>query len=132
MRVRSRFIIALLLSLGSIPLLTMAADSPTPAPISTGIEGVILVSPVRPGPIRRDSPGPAPAGNIIFVVTKGDERVSSFTTDAEGHFRIQLPPGHYTVLREDPGSRIGHWRFEAEVKPGEMATVRWVGDSGMR
>lgn len=122
----------MLLSVATISLVAVAADNPTPAAGPSGIEGVILVSPVRPGPIRRDSPGPAPAGNIPFVIMKAEERVSSFTTDPEGRFRVQLPPGHYTVLREDPGSRIGHWRFDAEVKPGEMLAVRWVGDSGMR
>jgi hypothetical protein len=54
------------------------------------------------------------------------------TTDAEGRFRVLLPPGHYTVLRDDPGARIGRWRFEVDVKPGEMTSVRWTADTGMR
>ena len=91
-----------------------------------------MVSPSRPGPIRKDVPSTAPAANVTFAVMKADERVASLTTDAEGRFRILLPPGRYTVLREDPGARIGHWRFEAEVKADEITAVRWVGDSGMR
>ncbi|HSV62461.1 MAG TPA: carboxypeptidase-like regulatory domain-containing protein [Chthoniobacterales bacterium] len=62
---------------------------------------------------------------------KDGAKISSFTTDSEGRFRIALPPGHYMV-EKDPVTKIGSWRFEAEVKPGEMTTVRWVGDSGMR
>ena len=58
-------------------------------------------------------------------------KIASFTTDTEGRFRVSLPPGRYTVLRE-PVTKIGHWQFEAEVKPGEMTTVRWTADSGMR
>jgi hypothetical protein len=114
-----------------VPVMTIAA-TPTPGSSSSGIEGVIMVSPIRPGPIRKDGPSAAPAPNVTFVVMKADERVASLTTDAEGRFRILLPPGQYTVLREDPGARVGHWRFEAEVKAGEITTVRWVGDSGMR
>ena len=91
-----------------------------------------MVSPSRPGPIHKEGPSAAPAANVTFVVTKAEERVASLTTDAEGRFRILLPPGRYTVLREDPGARIGHWRFEAEVKAGEITAVHWVGDSGMR
>jgi hypothetical protein len=106
------------------------ADTPTPSP--SGIEGVISFSPSRPGPIRKDGPSIAPGGNLEFVVKKGDARVASFTTNAEGGFRISLPPGHYTVMREDPGAAIGHWRFEVDVFPGEVAKVRWTGDSGMR
>ncbi len=110
----------------------MLAATPTPDLVSSGIEGVIMVSPSHPGPTRKDEPGAAPAGNVTFTVMKSDAKVASLTTDAEGRFRILLPPGHYTVLRDDPGARIGHWRFEAEVKPGEITSVRWTADSGMR
>ena len=108
------------------------AASPTPSAIPSGIEGVIFVSPNRPGPVRKDVPSESPASNVTFVVMQADAKVSSFTTDTEGRFRVSLPPGHYIVTRDDPGARIGHWRFEAEVKTGEMTSVRWVGDSGMR
>ena len=91
-----------------------------------------MVSPNRPGPIQKDRPSAGPAANVEFVVKKEDARVASFITDAEGRFRILLPPGIYTVSREDAGARVGHWRFEAEVKPGEVVKVRWTGDSGMR
>jgi hypothetical protein len=64
-------------------------------------------------------------------VKRKDEKVTSFTTDPEGHFSIALPPGHYTVLR-DPGARIGYWRFEADVTAGNVTKVHWTGDSGMR
>ncbi|MEY2502549.1 MAG: hypothetical protein QOI07_2883 [Verrucomicrobiota bacterium] len=104
----------------------------TPAPVSSGIEGVIMVSPSRPGPTRKDGPSSAPAGNLEFAVKRADVKVAAFTTDAEGRFRVSLPPGHYTVLREDPGAKIGHWRFESDVKPGEVTKVQWTGDSGMR
>jgi hypothetical protein len=119
------------LLLALFPFLTMAA-SPTPSSMPSGIEGVILVSPNRPGPVRKDVPSESPAGNVTFVVMQSEAKVASLTTDTEGRFRVSLPPGHYIVTRDDPGARIGHWRFEAEVKTGEMTSVRWVGDSGMR
>jgi hypothetical protein len=128
MKHRNRVVIAgLCVSL--FPLISMA-DTPTPAP--SGIEGVISVSPSRPGPVRKDGPSVAPAGNLAFVVKKGDARVASFNTNAEGYFRISLLPGHYIVMREDAGGAIGHWRFEVDVLPGEVAKVKWTGDSGMR
>ena len=124
---RTSSCVALLLALAG-----QMANAQTPTPASSGIEGVIMVSPTRGGPITKDGPGSAPAANVTFVVKNGDTRVSSFTTDAEGRFHVSLPPGHYTVLREDPGARIGHWRFEVEVVPGAIAKVNWTGDSGMR
>lgn len=107
----------------------MAELSAQPA---TGIEGVISVSPSRPGPARKDEPNTAPVRNIEFVVKRGEEKVTSFATDGEGRFKVSLPPGHYVVLREDPGARIGHWRFEADVADGQVTKVNWTGDSGMR
>lgn len=90
-----------------------------------------MVSPNLPGPIHKDRPNSAPAGNLRFVVKKGDATVASFTTDAEGRFHVSLPPGHYTVRREDPGARAGHWEFEVDVVSGAVAKVNWTGDSGM-
>jgi hypothetical protein len=113
-------------------LAVSSASAQTPAAVSSGIEGVIMVSPSRPGPTRKDGPTSAPAGNLEFAVKKADAKVAAFTTDAEGRFRVSLPPGHYTVLREDPGAKVGHWRFETDVKPGEVTKVQWTGDSGMR
>lgn len=97
----------------------------------TGIEGVINVSPARPGPQREGTPSKAPVANTVFVVKQGDEKVTSFTTNAAGHFRVALPPGRYVVTRES-GAAIGNWHFEVEVAPGKMASVDWTGDSGMR
>jgi hypothetical protein len=121
--------IVVVLLLGLVPSISMAQSS---GPPTTGIEGIISVSPSRPGPTRKDEPSTAPVRNIEFVVKRGDERVTSFTTDAEGRFKVSVPPGHYVVLREDPGARIGHWQFEADVVAGQVTKVNWIGDSGMR
>lgn len=109
-----------------------AAVTPTPTPATSGIEGVVFVSPIRPGPTRIDQPNARPAPNVTFSVMKSDEKIATLTTDSEGRFHLALPPGHYTVLRDDPGARVGHWRFEVEVKPAEITSVRWTADSGMR
>lgn len=122
-----RLLVTVLLIL--LPLMAMAT---TPPSIQTGLEGVISVSPSRPGPQRIDAPNIAPAPNVAFVVKRGETTVTSFTTDAEGRFRIRLDPGHYTVSREDPGAAIGHWRFEVDVVANEVTKVHWTGDSGMR
>lgn len=129
MKMHSRFFCGIA---AASALAVSSASAQTPAAVSSGIEGVIMVSPSRPGPTRKDGPTSAPAGNLEFAVRKADAKVAAFTTDAEGHFRVSLPPGHYTVLREDPGAKVGHWRFETDVKPGEVTKVQWTGDSGMR
>jgi hypothetical protein len=57
----------------------------TPSGTETGIEGVIMISPARPGPIRADSPGSIPLANATFVVENEKSEVASFTTDDHGH-----------------------------------------------
>jgi hypothetical protein len=116
-----------------IALACMTAVAETPAPGMSGIEGTIVVSPSRPGPIRKDEgPSVAPVGNAQFVVKAGDATVKTFTTDGEGTFQVALPPGHYVVLREGAAPRVGRWRFEADVIAGQMTKVNWTADSGMR
>lgn len=113
-------------------LFSMTAVAETPPPGTSGIEGMVLVSPSRPGPITKDGPSVAPARNVQFAVKAGDATVKTFTTDGEGRFQVVLPPGHYIILREGAAARIGRWRFEADVVAGEMTKVNWTADSGMR
>lgn len=111
----------------------LMAQTPSASPGSTGIAGIISVSPNHPGPIRKDMPNSGPAGDVQFVVKNQDNQtVATFTTDKEGGFQVAVPPGHYVVCREDGGARIGHWRFETDVSSGAMTKVHWTGDSGMR
>ena len=121
-----------LLSLMLPILLPRMATAETSPSASTGIEGVIFVSPSHGGPIRQGVPSTAAVANVPFVVQKGDQTVTSFTTDGEGRFQVSLPPGHYTVFRSNTGSRIGRWRFEADVIAGQVTKVQWTADSGMR
>jgi hypothetical protein len=116
-----------------IVLLSMTAVAETPPPGTSGIEGTIVVSPTRPGPIRKDEgPSVAPVRNAKFVVKAGDATVKTFTTDGEGRFQVALPPGHYVVVKEGAAARIGRWRFEADVAAGQITKVNWTADSGMR
>ena len=116
-----------------IALFSMTAVAETPAPGTSGIEGTIVVSPIRPGPIRKDEePSVAPVRNAQFTIKAGDATVKTFTTDGEGRFQVALPPGHYVIVREGAPPRIGRWRFEADVVVGQVTKVNWTADSGMR
>jgi hypothetical protein len=116
-----------------IALLSMTAMAETPASSTSGIEGTIGVSPSRPGPIRKEEgPSVAPVRYAQFAIKAGDATVKTFATDSEGRFQVALPPGHYVIVREGAPSRIGRWRFEADVVVGQMTKVNWTADSGMR
>ena len=91
------------------------------------------MSPAQPGPLRRDGPESKPVPNIVFVVQAAEKKVATFTTGDDGRFRVLLPPGHYTVVREGPKSAVGYFGpFEIDVTAGKMTKVEWQCDSGMR
>ena len=117
-------------------LLFMAASVFAEQPSSgaeTGIEGVIMISPVQAGPIRADAPGSRPLANAAFVVENEKGEVASFTTDDQGRFRTSLAPGHYKVSLKGRKTTIGRFGlFEADVVPGKMTKVQWECDSGIR
>jgi hypothetical protein len=59
--------------------------------------------------------------------------VTSFQTDANGEFKVKLPPGHYSITRQQKVAAVGSYGpFEVDVSSGKMATVHWECDSGLR
>lgn len=116
--------------LAVFPCCVLRATDPEPG---TGLEGVISVSPIRGGPSRVGVSDSAPLANTAFVVTKGSDVVTSFTTDDQGRFRISLPAGHYTVSIKERKGKIGRYGpFEVDVVAGETKKVEWTCDTGMR
>jgi hypothetical protein len=100
----------------------------------TGIEGVVTVSPIRPGPIRKGSevPNVGPLPSAVFSVANEKGTVTSFTTDGEGRFRLSLSPGHYVVSLAENRFPRPCGPFEIDVESGKMTNVEWRCDSGMR
>src|ERR1700736_6186737 len=91
------WVLAGLLSLSFVPLKTDAQ----PSSLSTGIEGVVSIGPIHGGPQRSDEPASAPLANAVFEVANDAGAVTTFTTDAAGHFRVPLAPGRYSIKPRD-------------------------------
>ncbi len=110
-----------------------ASTGQTPSGGESGIEGVISISPAKPGPVRVDEAGSVPLANATFVIENDSREIASFTTDDKGHFRAAVPPGHYKVSLKGRKSSIGRFGpFEVDVVAGKMTNVQWECDSGMR
>ena len=110
-----------------------ACTGQTASGAESGIEGIIVISPARPGPVRADEPGSVPLANATFAVENNDGEVASFTTDDQGRFRMSLPPGHYKVSLKGRKSAIGRFGpFEVDVTSGQITRVHWECDSGIR
>lgn len=103
-------------------------------PNGTGIEGRITISPTHPGPIRvNEESSSKPLPNTTFVVTSDKGGSAEFTTDDQGHFKVLLEPGHYTVTKKGQAGGIGRYGpFDALVVAGQMTRLEWQCDSGMR
>jgi hypothetical protein len=118
---------------GLVVMAICTAAGQTSSGGQSGIEGVISISPARPGPVRVDEAGSVPLANATFVIENNSREIASFTTDDKGHFRAAVPPGHYKVSLKGRKTSIGRFGpFEVEVAPGKMTNVQWECDSGMR
>ena len=62
----------LLIGFGLIVMAVCASAGQTPSGGESGIEGVITVSPARPGPVRVDEAGSVPLANATFAVEDKD------------------------------------------------------------
>jgi len=120
--------LALLLTYGSVSFGQIEPDR------ATGIEGVITVSPTRPGPIRAgsDIPNAAPLPNAVFTIGNEKGVVRSFTTDSEGRFQVSLKPGHYVIALAEQLFPRPCGPFEIDVESAKMTKVEWRCDTGMR
>jgi hypothetical protein len=103
-------------------------------PPTSGLEGVISISPSHGGPARIGVPNSRPYANVDFVVKKADNTVASFKTDDEGRFRILLVPGRYVISMKEGRGGIGRRAgpFEVDIVEGQVKQVQWTCDSGMR
>lgn len=120
--------------LGAIPWLGFAQTQPTAAPDdSTGVEGIISITPIQGGPTRQGAPDSKPLAKMAFEVKQAGRVVKSFQTDERGQFHLVLQPGHYTIVRKDRQGAVGFYGpFEVEVAQGKMKKVQWQCDSGLR
>jgi hypothetical protein len=119
-----------------LALLTVSAcfsSAQTQSESASGVEGVITVSPSRPGPTKAGIPNSAPVAKTTFAVENENGMVASFTTDDEGRFRVSLNPGHYKVSLKNRKIGIGHFGpWDVDVVSGKVTKVEWQCDSGMR
>jgi hypothetical protein len=98
----------------------------------TGIEGQVLIGPVCPV-ARAGVPCPdKPYQATITVLDPNHKPVTTFESDAQGHFRVALAPGTYILQPESPGA-LPHAPEQTVVVTSEGYTaVTIIYDSGIR
>jgi hypothetical protein len=120
-----------LLSVAAVFLATGAA---CPSGSRPGIEGVCVIGPTRPVQRADEPPDLVPYPTTLLVLAADRHPVARITTDPQGRFGIDLPPGEYWVTGSAPPGRWKPRGTEEHVQVPEggraFVTVRF--DSGMR
>jgi hypothetical protein len=101
------------------------------APSDSGISGQVTIRPVRPHEIAgvRDS---NPYEATIQVLDQSGQPVTTLRSDADGNFRVALPPGQYVLRPQSPGFYPRASEQTVVVSPHSFTQVRINYDSGMR
>jgi hypothetical protein len=126
------------------PNAAATAAKPTEAPVPTftpiptetiaasGIEGVILMGPACPVE-QENVPCPDyPVEATLAVLDAAEATLAEIKSDVQGYFRIELPPGTYT-LQPKPLNAIQRGAPQSvTVTAGQFISVTVTYDSGLR
>lgn len=110
---------------------TEMAANPDQASSEGGITGQVSIRPVRPH-ATIGVPNLAPYRAKLEVLDSNGNMVSRVETDANGNFRIALPPGKYLLRPQSSGPYPRASEQTVVVPPKSFAQVRVVYDSGIR
>ncbi len=122
----NRFLLILL-------LLLVVSCSPR-MPADTGIEGQVFIGPTCPV-VQIDNPCPDKTYQAtLTILNSADRKVTRFTTDAEGRFRVALAPGNYILHPETPDGQPLPFAAEQpfSVVEGQFTQLSVTFDSGIR
>ena len=110
------------------------AAVPPPIPSGTGIQGMVQSGPTCPVE-RINSPcPPRPLAATVVVRDAAGHEVARTHSGADGHFKLDVAPGTYTVVGLNIGSSMLPRPIPTTVTvtSGSYATVNVEYDSGIR
>jgi hypothetical protein len=105
-----------------------------PPPVDSGITGTVTLGPMCPVE-RVGSPCPDLPLEADIQVKQADAVVATVHSDADGHFTVKLPPGHYVLvgLPPTPGAPLPLAKsVDVTVRPHQFTQVTIGFDSGIR
>ncbi len=126
--------ISLLVAAAVVTLLLACRQEDAP-PLTSGIEGQVLIGPICPvlqeGTSCPDQPYQA---TIAVWNAERTEKVRTFTTDEDGRFRIPLTPGEYYIDPQppNPGAPPTPIAQTVTVPPDRFVQITIEYDSGIR
>jgi hypothetical protein len=103
-------------------LVTLLALTLRPDDEPSGVTGTVIAWPCNPVESQNDPPCPGYVGEIRVLREDGSV-VTTSHTDADGHFRVELPPGVYVVDPNDGGKSLANGDGRVTVREGSFAHV---------
>jgi hypothetical protein len=117
--------------LSVILLLAACAPSPT-ASVDSGVEGLVTIGPMCPV-VQIGQPCPdQPYQAALTVFNLAGKKIVQVQSDANGLYKLVLPPGDYSMHPEAPNG-IPHAQDQLfSVLAGQLTKLDIVYDSGIR
>jgi hypothetical protein len=115
-------------------LLTACSLLATPTPVDSGITGKVSVGPMCPVMIEGQDCPDRPLQATLTVNSSDGKKIVQFQTDAQGNFKVPLPPGDYVLHPETPQGKPLPFASDQPfiVSPGEFTQLNVQYDSGIR
>ncbi len=123
------------------PQPTPQPDMPSPPasteiipPAESGIEGQATIGPMCPVMREGQECPDQPYQTPLIILDNQGHQIARIETDAEGKFRLNLPPGDYIIHPEIPADRPIPTAADVQVTvlPGQFTQVKIEFDSGIR
>ncbi len=127
-------VISLLVAAAVVTLLLACRQDDAP-PLTSGIEGQVLIGPICPV-MREDAPCPDQPFQATIAVWNAErsQKAATFTTDEDGRFRVSLAPGEYYIEPQppNPGAPPTPIPQTVTVPPDRFVQITIEYDSGIR
>ncbi len=125
----------LLLGVVCVTVLLLATSlglalAPDRARERSGVVGTVIAWPCNPVETADDPPCPGYVGEIRVLRPDGTI-VTRSHTDRNGHFRVELPPGRYTIDPDDGGKSLANGDGRVVVRQGTFAHVELTHYTGL-
>ena len=114
--------------------LALAGCSRISVPTDSGIVGTVVIGPTCPVEMPGLDCADKPYQATLTVLTISSDKVTRFTTDEDGQFRVNLAPGDYILRPESPDQMGLPYGVEQPftVGEGQFTELRVMYDSGIR
>ena len=132
--------VVITLAAGSVGVLLLLAARATTsvnnsASPNSGIEGTVTISPVGPPTADETKAASQPYSATLAILLAGSDReISRVISDAEGKFRVALPPGTYRIVPISSNPMVPPYAepIEVQVPESGYVSVNIIYDSGIR